>query len=64
MVNLRKIVDTDEDNLPDWWEMDYFSTLNNTNSQDPDNDGYSNRDEFLTKTDPLMRMIGPPLKPT
>ena len=52
VVNLRKIVDTDEDNLPDWWEMDHFSTLANTNNQDPDNDGYSNRDEFLSETDP------------
>ena len=52
VVNLRKIVDTDEDNLPDWWEIDHFSTLNNTNSQDSDNDGYSNRDEFLSKTNP------------
>lgn len=52
VVNLRKIVDTDEDNLPDWWEMDHFSTLDNTNSQDSDNDGYSNRDEFLSKTNP------------
>ena len=52
VVNLRKIVDTDEDNLPDWWEMDHFSTLNYTNSQDSDNDGYSNRDEFLSETDP------------
>ena len=43
VVNLRKIVDTDEDNLPDWWEMDHFSTLNNTNSQDSDNDGYQPR---------------------
>ena len=52
VVNLRKIVDTDEDNLPDWWEMDHFSTLNNTNIQDSDNDGYSNRDEFISKTNP------------
>ena len=32
--------------------MDHFSTLNYTNSQDSDNDGYSNRDEFLSETDP------------
>ena len=50
--NFRKIVDTDEDRLPDWWEIDYFNTLDKTNIQDPDNDGYSNRDEFLSKTDP------------
>ena len=62
VVNLRKIVDTDEDNLPDWWEMDHFSTLNNTNSQDSDNDGYSNRDEFLSKTDPTDASDRPSFK--
>ena len=62
VVNLRKIVDTDEDNLPDWWEMDHFSTLNNTNSQDSDNDGYSNRDEFLSKTNPTDASDRPSFK--
>jgi len=62
VVNLRKIVDTDEDNLPDWWEMDHFSTLNNTNSQDSDNDGYSNRDEFLCKTNPTDASDRPSFK--
>ncbi len=62
VINLRKIVDTDEDNLPDWWEMDHFSTLNNTNSQDSDNDGYSNRDEFLSKTNPTDASDRPSFK--
>lgn len=62
VVNLRKIVDTDEDNLPDWWEMDHFSTLDNTNSQDSDNDGYSNRDEFLSKTNPTDASDRPSFK--
>ena len=52
IVDLRKIVDTDEDQLPDWWEMDHFNTLAYTNFQDSDNDNYSNRDEFLSETDP------------
>ena len=62
VVNLRKIVDTDEDNLPDWWEMDHFSTLANTNNQDSDNDGYSNRDEFLSETDPTDASDRPSFK--
>jgi len=62
VVNLRKIVDTDEDNLPDWWEMDHFNSLNNTNSQDSDNDGYSNRDEFLSETDPTNANDRPSFK--
>ena len=64
VVNLRKIVDTDEDNLPDWWEMYHFSKLDNKNSQDSDNDGYSNRDEFISKTNPTDATINPPLKLT
>ena len=62
VVNLRKIVDTDEDNLPDWWEMDYFMTLNNSSSQDNDNDGYSNRDEFLSETNPINSNNRPSFK--
>ena len=52
VVNLLKIIDTDEDTLPDWWEMNYFSTLAKTNTQDIDNDGYSNREEFISGTNP------------
>ncbi len=51
-LNLRNIVDSDTDNLPDWWEMDTFSTLIYSASQDNDNDGDNNREEFLAQTDP------------
>ena len=62
VVNLRKIIDTDEDNLPDWWEMEHFNTLNNTTKQDIDNDGYNNRDEFLSETDPADASDRPSFK--
>ena len=62
MVNLRKIVDTDEDSLPDWWEMEYFGTLFFDNIQDTDNDGYTNQEEFLFKTNPLISSDAPYFK--
>lgn len=62
MVNLRKIVDTDEDSLPDWWEMEYFGTLFFDNIQDTDNDEYTNQEEFLFKTNPLISSDAPYFK--
>ena len=62
IVNLRKIVDTDEDKLPDWWELEYFGTLFFDNIQDADNDGYSNQEEFLSKTNPIMSSDTPYFK--
>ena len=62
MVNLRKIVDTDEDSLPDWWEMEYFGTLFFDNIQDTDNDGYTNQEEFLSKTNPIKSSNAPYFK--
>jgi hypothetical protein len=62
VVNLRKIVDTDEDNLPDWWEIDHFNTLDITDTQDSDNDGYTNREEFLSQTHPQLASDTPNFK--
>lgn len=62
VVNLRKIVDTDEDNLPDWWEIEHFNTLVHTNAQDNDNDGYTNQEEFLSKTHPILTSDTPNFK--
>lgn len=62
VVNLRKIVDTDEDNLPDWWEMEHFNTLTNNDAFDSDNDGYTNREEFLSNTDPTVDYDTPNFK--
>ncbi|MDG1702151.1 MAG: S8 family serine peptidase [Opitutae bacterium] len=62
VVNLRKIVDTDEDNLPDWWEIEHFNTLVHTNAQDNDNDGYTNQEEFLSKTNPMLPFDTPNFK--
>jgi len=44
--------DTDTDGLPDWWEMKWFSSLANGASDDPDNDGLTNLQEYQYGTNP------------
>ena len=62
ILNLRKIIDTDEDGLPDWWELDYFGNLNYNNGDDIDNDEYNNLEEFLTETNPIEASSYPNFK--
>jgi len=52
-LNLQRIVDTDANGLPDWWEQMYFGQLTGINPlADPDNDGLNNLQEFLSDTIP------------
>ncbi|MCX8496814.1 MAG: S8 family serine peptidase [Akkermansiaceae bacterium] len=51
-LNLLGIVDTDNDGLPDWWEIDYFGNLTKTGTQDSDGDRFNNLAEFLSGTSP------------
>ena len=44
--------DTDEDGLPDWWEMQNFSNLLQTAGDDFDRDGMSNGAEYGLGTSP------------
>jgi len=44
--------DADTDTLPDWWEMEYFNSLSQTEEDDFDNDGVSNEDEYASGTSP------------
>jgi len=44
--------DTDHDGMDDDWEMAYFGTLARDGMGDFDNDGHSDRQEFLAGTDP------------
>lgn len=45
-------IDSDGDGLPDDWEKFYFGDLSAKPDADADNDGASNRAEFLSGTDP------------
>lgn len=47
------VLDSDSDSLPDWWEVKYFHGLLSSPTSDPDDDGYSNLEEFVHGTDPL-----------
>ena len=64
-LNLLRIVDTDRNNLPDWWEQTYFSHLLGTNANaDADHDGASNLAEWIAGTNPTnaassLRLLAP-----
>ncbi|TRZ83605.1 hypothetical protein D4R86_00455 [bacterium] len=44
--------DIDSDNLPDVWELEYFTDLSQGADDDPDQDGFTNLVEFNSGTDP------------
>jgi alpha-tubulin suppressor-like RCC1 family protein len=44
--------DTDDDGLPDKWEIQFFGNLSQTANVDYDEDGYTNYQEFINNTDP------------
>lgn len=54
-LNLLKMIDTDSDSLPDWWESEQFGNLAQAYATDADGDGFSNGDEFLAGTVPGNR---------
>lgn len=50
-------MDSDEDDLPDWWEMKYFGNLDEDaqdDSESPDGDGLINLYEYLLGFDPTL----------
>lgn len=46
------LLDTDADGLPDWWEMKWFGSLNQTGYMDTDHDGVCNFQEYINGTNP------------
>lgn len=46
--------DTDEDTLPDWWEIRHFDTLDFGAGDDMDNDGICNQEEYANGNDPNL----------
>ena len=65
-LNLQRIVDTDANGLPDWWELQYFGHLTGTDpNADADHDGMSNLKEWLAGTNPtnassVLRLVAIP----
>lgn len=45
--------DTDNDGLPDDWEIHHFGNLDYNGTHDPDGDGLTNLQEFIYHTDPM-----------
>ncbi len=53
--------DSDNDGLPDAWEIFRFGNLSQRGTDDPDGDGYNNFAEYLAGTDPNLAASNPSL---
>ncbi len=47
--------DSDNDGMPDYWELKYFDSLDRDGTGDYDGDGISDLDEYLNGSNPLLR---------
>ena len=50
--------DSDWDGLPDAWERKWFGNLDQTGFDDPDEDGYTNAEEYERGQNPLVADVG------
>jgi hypothetical protein len=53
-ITIYSGTDDDSDGMSDGWEMEYFKTLDRDGEGDFDNDGITDRNEYLSYTDPLI----------
>jgi len=52
-INLELGLDTDEDGIPDWWEMQHFGSATGADAEaDDDGDGLTNLQEYEHGTNP------------
>lgn len=51
---LTRMVDTDANGLPDWWELANFGFIGTDPAADPDGDGFLNFEEFLIGINPTV----------
>jgi hypothetical protein len=55
VLNNLQILDTDADQLPNWWELLYFANPTNANpAADTDSDGLTNLEEFQGRSNPTV----------
>jgi parallel beta-helix repeat protein/predicted outer membrane repeat protein len=51
-MGVDEYIDSDSDNLPDYWEHEWFGNLSYDGTDDPDSDGATNLEEYQYGTDP------------
>jgi len=57
-MGAEEYVDTDSDELPDYWERGYFGDLSQGANGDYDGDGATNLEEYQAGTDPTSKADG------
>lgn len=54
LLNLAKIVDTDSNGLPDWWEIEYFGAIGQNPNSDPYGNGFTLYQDFMLGLNPKV----------
>jgi arylsulfatase A-like enzyme len=59
LISTGSIEDSDSDGLPDWWELKYFNTLNDSDGNgNQDGDSFTDRQEYIIGGDPKTKDSG------